>query len=594
MKVTSTPIKLLALWALMLSAQLLFAQNKQEQDQIALNEALLMKDQQQKHIDSLIKIKIENELLEASGNIKKTKALQAQLVEMAKRDSLRNLQQLKEIATLKKNAKGYAVHLNKDTLFYIYTRMGSFKAEERAKAITQKVRLLYEDPFYSADSLSIKANDDSYDLTYKNNTIILTIANLDGLWFSKSNALLAKEYLSILKKTITEERKSHSLTNWLKRIGLVILVLLLVIAIVKVINYIFSHTARYISHHKSKFANGFRIRNVHILTAQHLETALLKLNGAVKILVILLTIYLSLPLLFSIFPETEDWTSTLLNWILSPLKATSLAIVHYLPNFFTIMVIYLIFRYVLKGVKYFFHEVKYRRITLRGFHEDWAMPTFNILRFILYAFMLVIIFPYLPGSSSPAFQGVSVFLGILISLGSSSAIGNIVAGLVITYMRPFKLGDRVKIGDVVGDVLEKNMLVTRIKTIKNEDITVPNSMVLSSSTINFSSRTKNNGPGLIVHYTVTIGYDVPWKKVYELLISAATKTIHIETTPTPFVLQTGLDNFSISYQINAYTHEANLQALIYSNLLENIQDLFNEAHIEILSPHYNVIRQEEK
>jgi small-conductance mechanosensitive channel len=208
--------------------------------------------------------------------------------------------------------------------------------------------------------------------------------------------------------------------------------------------------------------------------------------------------------------------------------------------------------------------------------------------------MLVVIFPYLPGSSSPAFQGVSVFLGILLSLGSSSATSNLVAGLVITYMRPFKVGDRVKIGEVTGDVIEKTMLVTRIKTIKNEDVTVPNSMVLSSSTVNYSARTKTNEPGLILHYTVTIGYDVPWKKVYSLLTNAALATVHIEKEPTPFVLQTALDDFSICYQINAYTLQANLQASIYSNLLENIQDVFNEAGIEILSPHYNVIRKEEK
>ncbi|RYF09473.1 MAG: mechanosensitive ion channel family protein, partial [Flavobacteriales bacterium] len=313
----------------------------------------------------------------------------------------------------------------------------------------------------------------------------------------------------------------------------------------------------------------------------------------VKIIVIVLIIYLSLPLLFSIFPETEGWTNTLLNWILSPLRSAGAAIVNYLPDLFTVIVVYFIFKYILKAIRFFFREIRVGNVKIRGFHQDWAMPTFNILKVVLYAFMLVIIFPYLPGSSSPAFQGVSVFLGILLSLGSSSATSNMVAGLVITYMRPFKVGDRVKIGEVTGDVIEKTMLVTRIRTIKNEDVTVPNSMVLSSSTVNYSSRTKNNEPGLILHYTVTIGYDVPWKQVYELLNKAALQTIHIEKEPAPFILQTSLDDFYISYQINAYTFQANLQAGIYSNLLENIQDIFNEAGIEILSPQYNVIRKEE-
>ena len=272
------------------------------------------------------------------------------------------------------------------------------------------------------------------------------------------------------------------------------------------------------------------------------------------------------------------------------MKSTLKAVIDYLPDLFKVIVIYFVFKYLIKGVRYLFYEIMRENIQIRGFHAEWAIPTFNILRFILYAFMLVIVFPFLPGSSSPAFQGVSVFLGVLISLGSSSATNNIVAGLVITYMRPFKVGDRVKIGEVVGDVTEKTMLVTRIKTIKNEDITVPNSTVLSSATINYSSHTRSENQGLIIHYTVTIGYDVPWQQVYELLIESALKTAYIIKEPPPFVLQTSLDDYFISYQINAYTKEANKQAVIYSSLLENIQDVFNQHGIEIMSPSYHVVR----
>jgi small-conductance mechanosensitive channel len=200
--------------------------------------------------------------------------------------------------------------------------------------------------------------------------------------------------------------------------------------------------------------------------------------------------------------------------------------------------------------------------------------------------MLVLIFPYLPGSGSPAFQGVSVFIGVLFSLGSSSAIANMVAGMVITYMRPFKIGDRVKIGDITGDVVEKTMLVTRIKTPKNEDITVPNSTVLLSSTTNYSTHTRQNNAGLIVHTTVTIGYDIPWKEVHKALIYAARNNELVDKEPEPFVLQTSLDDFYVSYQVNCYTREANKLALVYSLLHQSIQDSFNEAGIEILSPHY--------
>ena len=202
--------------------------------------------------------------------------------------------------------------------------------------------------------------------------------------------------------------------------------------------------------------------------------------------------------------------------------------------------------------------------------------------------MIIVIFPYLPGSDSKVFQGVSVFLGFLFTFGSAGSLSNIMAGLVLTYMRLFKIGDRVKIGEIVGDIIEKSLLVTRIRTIKNEIISIPNSSVLNSHTINYSSDTVDNG--LILHTTVTIGYDVPWKDMQQALLNAADRTDLILKEPRPFVLQTSLEDFYVSYQINAYTKDANKQATIYSQLHSNIQDCCNEVGIEIMSPHYRAAR----
>jgi small-conductance mechanosensitive channel len=243
-----------------------------------------------------------------------------------------------------------------------------------------------------------------------------------------------------------------------------------------------------------------------------------------------------------------------------------------------------VFRYTLKGVRYLKDEIEREALKIPGFYPDLANPTFQIIRFLIFAFMLVVIFPFLPGSNSPVFQGVSVFLGVLFTFGSSGSLSNLISGLVITYMRSFKLGDRVKIGEVTGDVMERSMLVTRILTIKNEVISIPNSTVLSSHLTNYSSEAATRG--LIINTTVTIGYDAPWRQVHDLLINAALNTKGIEKEPKPFVFQTSLDDFYVSYQINAYTREPNLQAGIYSELHQNIQDQFNEAGVEIMSPHY--------
>lgn len=559
-------------------------------ESLAINEVKLIKDQQQKQIDSLVKIQLEQQLRHAVGNQSKTKELEEKLRKIAVSDSLREIQQAAEIKKLKAHAKAYPIVLNHDTLFSIYTRTGSFSASERAAAIRKKINNLYDDAFYTPDSLKIRSSTDNFDIVYKNQEIIMTVSNLDGLWFGKTNAKLAEEYLLHIKQSIKREREAHSLFNWAKRITLVVLILAVLILMVWLINLIFKQSRKYVISRTQKIKSGIKLGTVKVIPAKDLEYIFLKINSTLRLLVTILLIYLSLPLLFSVFPETESWTSTLLNWILGPLKIALNGIVAYLPNLFTVLVIYLIFKFALKAIRYFFREVNKGNIQINGFHPEWSAPTFNILRFILYAFMLVIIFPYLPGSGSAAFQGVSVFLGILISLGSSSAITNIVAGLVITYMRPFRTGDRVKIGEVTGDVMEKTMLVTRIRTIKNEEVTVPNSMVLSSSTINYSAQAK--GQGLIVHYEVTLGYDVHWKKAYELLIKAALKTAFVVADPAPFVLQTKLDDNYVSYQLNAYTHEAGKQAVIYSSLMENLQDELASAGIELLSPTYHVVRKE--
>jgi small-conductance mechanosensitive channel len=202
--------------------------------------------------------------------------------------------------------------------------------------------------------------------------------------------------------------------------------------------------------------------------------------------------------------------------------------------------------------------------------------------------MFIMIFPFLPGSDSDIFKGVSVFVGLLISIGSSSAISNAVAGLVITYMRPFRIGDKIKIDEIIGTVMEKSALVTRIRTIKNEDITIPNSKILTSHTVNYSDPARETG--LIIHTTLTIGYDAPWRTVHRLLLEAATGTKGVLKDPAPFVLQTSLDDFYISYQINAYIRDADKMLHIKSELHQNILDSFNRGGVEIMSPHYRAER----
>jgi small-conductance mechanosensitive channel len=401
---------------------------------------------------------------------------------------------------------------------------------------------------------------------------------------------LAEVNLDSIKKAIEQERELNRTSNIGKRLGWIILILSLLFLIIHLINLLFRKLTNYLKN-KIIYLHG-RLGFLKFLlhNQETFDIYLFKIIGFLRLTLQVMVVIISFPILFSILPVTRTWTVTLLGWVLNPLNATLSGIWLYLPKLFAIIVIYLVFKYALRLLHYVFSKISDGTFRFDGFHKDWATPTFSIVRFLLYAFMLVLIFPLLPGSDSDAFKGISVFLGILFSLGSSSVIGNILAGLVITYMRPFQIGDRIKIGEITGDVIEKTSLVTRIRTVKNEDITVPNSSILHSSCINYSANAGKKGKGLIIYTSVTIGYDVQWRLVHETLLKAASRTESILKKPEPFVLQTSLDDFSVAYQLNGYTKEANSQAMVYSTLHQNIQDCCNEAGIEIMSPHYTNLR----
>jgi small-conductance mechanosensitive channel len=243
---------------------------------------------------------------------------------------------------------------------------------------------------------------------------------------------------------------------------------------------------------------------------------------------------------------------------------------------------------VLRALKFFATQIARGRLVIPGFYADWAAPTYKILQVLLIAFTVVLAYPYLPGSDSKVFQGVSIFVGVVFSLGSSSAIGNLVAGLVITYMRSFTIGDRVKINESTGFVVEKNLMVVRLKTHKNEYVTFPNLLILNSGIINYNTSSDEDEEGLILNTEITVGYATPWENIHEILIKAALETNYVLKKPKPFVLQTSLDDFYARYQINCYTKEVDRVPNLYAQLYENIQNGFNEAGIDLTSPYFEI------
>ncbi len=419
----------------------------------------------------------------------------------------------------------------------------------------------------------------------------MTVVETDTIGKNMQLEELADFYSEKITTSFYKIKKDRNIWIIILRIFLVILVIGMIWAILKLINRGYTLLYRLIIEKQDQFLRDLSYKDYTFMTASQELKIVVTFLQVFRWIVVILLIYMLLPILFSIFPFSRGWATALFEIVWDPVKFMFVSVWNYIPHLFTIIVIYLVFKYLIRFVKYIFSEIADGKLKIAGFHTDWAQPTFNIIRFLLYAFMFVLIFPYLPGSDSRVFQGVSVFLGVLFSLGSSSAIGNIIAGLVITYMRPFKIGDRIKIGDVSGNVVEKTMLVTRLQTPNNEFITIPNSAVLSGNTVNYSTVAKTDG--LILTTNVTVSYRIAWQDVHDALLEAASRTSNLMTYKKHFVLQEAFNDYSINYQLNVYTAESNAQSPIYSELHQHIQDVFKERDIEIITPEYRVSRTEE-
>lgn len=502
-------------------------------------------------------------------------------------DSLKMAKQRERIDSLRKVTPGVPVVVEGDTLFYLFAKRGGHSPQQRAEmnaaAITQLGKRFNLQP----DSVYIESTDIVTDLMYGNN-VLSSFTDQDGLWEGCTRDQLAAAKRKIVIKKLQAMKDEYGLWQLGKRILYFLLIIVGQYLFFKLTNWLFAKLKVRIQRLKDTKLKPFSIQDYELLDTQKQVNLLVFLANLLRYVVMLLQLLLTVPLLFSIFPQTKSLAYQLFSYIWDPIKTIFLGIIEYIPNLFFIFVISLAVKYLVRLVRYLAHEIQSERLKLGGFYPDWAMPTFHIVRFLLYAFMIAMIYPYLPGAKSGVFQGISVFVGLIVSLGSSTVIGNIIAGLVITYMRPFKLGDRIKLNDTTGNVIEKTPLVTRIRTPKNEVVTIPNSFIMSSHTVNFSQSARDYG--LIIHSEISVGYDIPWRKTHQMLIEAALNTPGVQDDPRPFVLETSLEDYYPVYQVNAYIKDANRLSQIYSDLHQNIQDRFNEEGIEIMSPHYIATR----
>lgn len=477
------------------------------------------------------------------------------------------------------------------TLFSIYDKVGSFGPQERALAIAERLSRLATDPLSRVDSIAVMEGERTSEIV-SGEMVIIAVTDGDARPIGRSRQEVAQEYALTIRHALTTSLEQTGGRAMLINGAYALLDTVILIAFLVAFYKLFPKLYEKLQAWRGTYIPPVKIQQVEVLSADQIASALISLAKGLRVVATLFLLYVWLTAALGIFTWTRGISAKLLEAVVTTLQAIGLAFATYVPNVISIIIIVFVTRYIIKLIALVFTGIERGAIAFPGYHREWSQPTYKIVRFLVFVFAAIAIFPYIPGSQSDAFRGVSVFLGILLSFGSAGAISNIIAGIVLTYMHPFRDGDRVKIADTIGDVMERTLLVTRIRTIKNVDISIPNSIVLNSHLINFSSCAKKEG--LILHTSVTIGYDAPWQKVHELLIAAARTTTHILQTPEPFVLQTSLNDFYVTYEINAYTDQANKMATIYAEMHQNIQDKFNEAGVEIMSPHYAQIRDGNK
>lgn len=482
---------------------------------------------------------------------------------------------------------GVPVELEGREILRVWAATPPFSAEERAAEITRRVERIAERS--ASERIPITAIETSLGtvlLTESTHLLVVTDADARGAGMSRAD--LAARYASSIQEAVLRYKRSHSFWAYVISISQAIGAWLLFVFLCWLIYRAFGAAAGAIHAWFKHKSAATRARGVIL---QLWERAALLALFLFKIVIgVFLLFQFSFVVSFTLglFPQTAHISTTFLDYLKTSFTSIGVAMLAYLPSGGFVIIVALITHYLLQMMKVFAVAVERGDFSIPGIASDVARPTYHLLRIVVIIFALVIAYPYLPGGQSEAFKGITIFLGVLVSLSSGSIVGNLFAGIVLTYMRPYKIGDRILVSGTLGAVIHKNLLVTRIRTFKNEEVVIPNASILNGQILNYSAFAREEG--FILNTTVTIGYDAPWRKVHELMLEAARRTDGVKQTPEPFILQKSLNDFHVSYQLNAYSDRPEEWEKLYGRLHQNIQDCFNEAGIEIMSPTYLSLR----
>ena len=474
------------------------------------------------------------------------------------------------------------VKLNGEELFRV-RGVATFPAEMRADAISQRLRTLAGNAAIPADSLRVVEFGDHFRIV-AGDEILMRVYDEDSSVEDVSRSNLANAIRNRMASAVLTYRNDRQPRVLLRKTAWVLAATAVLLIGLFVIRRGLRRLDGVIERRYRSKLRGLQIQTFQVIHAEQLWVVALGLLRLVRVVALLVLVVAYAEFVLGIYPWTRSLAVRGGSLLLDPLRTMGRAVLASIPNLVFIALIIVVTRYVLKLTRLFFDGIQHQTLTFAGFDPDWAMPTYRIVRLLMLVFAVVVAYPYIPGSNTAAFKGLSVFLGIILSLGSSSVISNIIAGYTMTYRRAFKLGDRVRIGEVLGEVTEMRVMVTHVRSIKNEEVVIPNSTILQTHVINYSTLARQHG--IILHTTVGIGYETPWRQVEAMLLLAAERTPGLLREPPPFVLQKGLGDFCVTYEINVYCDQPQLMPRLYTALHQSILDVFNEYGVQIMTPAY--------
>jgi len=456
-------------------------------------------------------------------------------------------------------------------------------AKVRAARVKERIEAVAADPTVRTDELHVVPSGE-YRKIMAGERSVLTLVDADAQLMQVSLTVLADICRARIAEAIDEYRRARR-PEQLLRDALAALAATAVLALAVVL--VVWLTRRLDVRLERRFhrrMEALEVQSFELVRAEQIRGALRNLLGGIRAVGLLMLALLYLHFVLSLFPWTRGLANRVLPVVTGPLRMMGRAVLANVPNFVFLAILFVVIRFLLRMIRLFFDAVGRGAVTVQGFDREWAAPTYKMARVAVIAFGLVVAYPYIPGSESAAFKGISLFLGVVFSLGSSSVISNMIAGYTMTYRRAFKVGDRIKVGETIGDVIETRLQVTHLRSLKNEEVVIPNSQILNSEIMNYSSLAKQHG--LILHTTVGIGYETPWRQVEAMLLQAVERTPGLLQEPPPFVLHRKLADFAVEYEINAYCHDAQAMLSLYTALHRNILDLFNEYGVQIMTPAY--------